>query len=127
MPALLVLVLMLLQLACGASTLRKLWLQHDCSIPSFWPTILQIMLPEVFTSKLACPWLEQSSSPGLQAWHSACAGLNALAHAAAAAAQVHRCQPHALCVHRSIHALQHWHISSWWPRARGASRLLAAG
>ena len=84
MPALLMLLLLLFQQACGASTLRKVWLQQACSLPSFWPTILQIMLPEMFTSKLACPWLEQSGSPGIQAWHSVCARPNALAHAAVA-------------------------------------------
>lgn len=73
MPAVLMLLLLLLQLGCGASTLRKLGLQQACSMPSFWPTILQITLPEVVTCKLACAWLEQSGSPGLQAWHSTCA------------------------------------------------------
>lgn len=119
MPAMSMLALLLIQLASGACNLKKIWLQHSCSLPSsFLDPVLQSGLPVMSTGKLAWPWLSHSSLPRFQAWRSGCARVHALAPAAA---QIHpnRCKPNALCVHCSVHALQRYPTQSRWPPGRG--------
>ena len=135
MPALLMLLLLLFQLACGASAMRKVWLQQACSLPSFWPTILQIALPEIVTGKLRQVFSCRSWQLGwLAPSRAACQGCRLGTVSAPARMRLHtllspqiqRCQPHALCMRRSIRALQSWRISPQWPRVCGTSRLLTA-